>query len=366
MKKGSVGTLLDLKNEVMRQRELKKDILVNTQCLEYSVDDAIQQMSVIDRERDQQLLQMPVNDIAHRQLGTYLDIPAKYYDTMRKENPELLAVNINSWLQRRKSQQRMIRLMDGRMRAFLSNSYRKMDNDMILYTVLPILEELGLDAQVESCEVTERKMYIKVVNKRIQAEVAPNDIVNSGVVISNSEIGMGSVTVQPLIYRLVCLNGMVVNDAVTRTHHKGARMVSNNDLTFFKEDTLAAQAEALRLEIRDSVEDAISQVTVDRVAQRYRLAQKTEITGNIPALVTVAAQDFKLTQDERDGVLEHLYQGNDYTLYGFSNAITRMSQNVDDYDRATELESVGYDVLTMPRVQWEKLNTVKEAQAIAA
>ena len=62
----------------------------------------------------------------------------------------------------------------------------------------------------ESCQLTESRMYIKVVNTRLQAEVVPGDIVQSGIIISNSEVGLGSVNIQPLVYRLVCSNGMVV------------------------------------------------------------------------------------------------------------------------------------------------------------
>ncbi len=47
---------------------------------------------------------------------------------------------------------------------------------MRCYTVLPILEKLGLDAEVESCEITESRLYIKVVNKKVQAEVTPGDM----------------------------------------------------------------------------------------------------------------------------------------------------------------------------------------------
>ena len=68
----------------------------------------------------------------------------------------------------------------------------------------------------ESCQLTDSRMYIKVVNTRLEAEVVPGDIVQSGIIISNSEVGLGSVSIQPLVYRLVCSNGMVVNDAQTR------------------------------------------------------------------------------------------------------------------------------------------------------
>lgn len=38
-------------------------------------------------------------------------------------------------------------------------------------------------------------MYIKVVNPRLQQEVVPGDIVQAGVIISNSEVGLGSVNI---------------------------------------------------------------------------------------------------------------------------------------------------------------------------
>ena len=44
------------------------------------------------------------------------------------------------------------------------------------------------------------------------------------------------------------------------------------------------------------------------------------------------------------------------TLYGLSNAVTRFSQDVDSYDRATALEGIGYNILSMPRQQWNRIN----------
>lgn len=60
-----------------------------------------------------------------------LAIPAKYYDLMQKEKPELLAENVNVWLDTRQSNY-MIRSMDygaGPVaRALLSERYRRIDN----------------------------------------------------------------------------------------------------------------------------------------------------------------------------------------------------------------------------------------------
>lgn len=55
-------------------------------------------------------------------------------------------------------------------------------------------------------------------------------------------------------------------------------------------------------------------------------------------------------------ILQHLIEGNDLTLYGLSNAVTRHSQDVENYDRASELEGIGYSILTMPAHQWSRIN----------
>ena len=53
---------------------------------------------------------------------------------------------------------------------------------------------------------------------------------------------------------------------------------------------------------------------------------------------------------------QRLIEGNDLTLYGLSNAVTRHSQDVEDYDRATALEGIGYNILSMPARQWSRIN----------
>lgn len=79
-------------------------------------------------------------------------------------------------------------------------------------------------------------------------------------------------------------------------------------------------------------------------------------TADIPGIVKVASREFRITDDESTGILQHLIEGNDLTLYGLSNAVTRHSQDVESYDRATELESIGYNILTMQPALWNRIN----------
>lgn len=63
-----------------------------------------------------------------------------------------------------------------------------------------------------------------------------------------------------------------------------------------------------------------------------------------------------LTEDESNGVLEHLITGGDFSLYGLANAVTRFSQDVESYDRATKLEEIGYSVMTMSPALFRQMN----------
>lgn len=52
----------------------------------------------------------------------------------------------------------------------------------------------------------------------------------------------------------------------------------------------------------------------------------------------------------------HLIRDGDFSLYGLANAVTKHSQEVASYDRATDLEAAGYSVLTMNPKLWNRIN----------
>lgn len=359
MKQGR--TLTELAIEIDRQNKMKKDYLIDTRRLTLdSVTDGTT-LTLADPDNGLQIVTTP-NELAHRQIGTALKIPATNYDRMLAEYPELLTANVNGWFRKNPSE-RMIRTLDGTTRAFLSNRYRRIDNYEIAETVLPIISEMP-DAIFESCEVTDTHMYIKVVNPRMTAEVTPGDVVQSGMIITNSEVGLSSVKIQPLVYRLVCSNGMVVNDAATRKYHVGRINSADSNFELFADDTVQADDRAFMLKVRDTVRATVDDVRFQRVVDKMREAKGIKITTTeIPRMIEMAGSDFGYTKKDGGGILDHLIRGGDFSLYGFANSITRYSQDVDSYDRATELESIGYTVMTMPKGTWKKLNEKAEEAA---
>ena len=57
-------------------------------------------------------------------------------------------------------------------------------------------------------------------------------------------------------------------------------------------------------------------------------------TQDLPGLVKLASSSFGILEEEGKGVLQHLIEDGDFTLYGLANAVTRFSQDVESYDRA--------------------------------
>ena len=211
--------------------------------------------------------------------------------------------------------------------------------------------------EVVSSEVTENRLYLKIVNRRLEMAVVPGDIVQAGVMISNSEVGLGSVSVQPLVYRLVCTNGMVVNDMGERKNHVGrAAKAVDDSFHIYSDETMEAEDKAFLLKLRDVTMAAIEESRFAQVVGRLKEAAGIPITGKVTEVVELTARTYGMNSDEQDSVLQHLIAGGDLSQYGLSNAITRASQDVESYDRATTLEGIGWQVAAMPAAQWKELN----------
>jgi hypothetical protein len=202
-------------------------------------------------------------------------------------------------------------------------------------------------------------MYLKVVNPRIEAEITKGDIVQAGIMITNSEVGLGSVTISPLIFRLVCSNGLIVSDNSIRKYHVGRVNEADDNFSIYRNETIEADDRAFLMKIEDTVNAAMDEVLFNQVIKQMREATEIKMEAhNVPQVIELTAKEYNMTQSEGNGVLGHLIQGGDLSLYGLSGAITRFAQDVESYDRSTELESIGWKVLTMQPDTWKRINEV--------
>ena len=305
-----------------------------------------------------------IADHAHRQVGERIGIPAKYYDRMLHDAPELLMVNVNYWFSY-KPEQGMVRTLDGKVRAFLSDRYRPLDNYDLAEVVLPTLNDAGAD--VESCEVTETKMYIKgVVPSRTITVPPPSNghgygpgysrdvAIAPGIVVSNSEVGSGALAIQPAVHFLACTNMAVWARHALRKYHVGRPLADSEDdvWRFLSDKTRELTDAALWAQVRDLAVGALKGDVFEAIVQDIRASREEPIT-EVAATVERLAERKGLAGHEQAGVLNHLIQGGDLSKFGLSNAVTRFSQDVESYDRASQLEQLGGEVIALPRSEWE-------------
>jgi Domain of unknown function (DUF932) len=343
-------SIVELAQELLDQQVSKRDFHAPTSSLSMLGNGQFQLETSNGSE------EMPATLYAHAQMASRLSIPKPYYDRMRSESPDLLSANVNHWLAEKEGETSLIRTLRGQLRAFLSNRYRIVDNHEILAMVLPELSEMGDGIRIMSCNVTDEKMYIKVVNTNIEAAISVGDTVQAGFVLSNGELGNGSISVEPFIYRLVCTNGLTLKDKKIRKNHAGR---AHENMELFANDTIQAIDNAFKLKIRDLVRNAISITTFREAVADLQVSKNDIITGHPAKAVEVTAKAIGLNNDESSLVLNHLIRSGDLSRFGMLNAVTRTADDIQNYDRATEVERLGSSVLYLPQSTWREVATAR-------
>lgn len=358
MKQGR--TLEELGTELNRQRKARKDFIADTRKLSFQMSGANPTLLMDTRDGIQTYA---VNSLAEQQIAARLQIPYKYYQKMRETFPALLENNVNGWLHRM-PEKRMIRTLDGHVRAFLSDRYRRLDHLELCAAVLPIIQEMK-DAEIKSCEITEEHMYIKVVNRSLQADIQVGDAVQAGFVISNSEVGLGSLRVEPLIYRLVCQNGLIAKDYSQKKYHVG-KQIQGDDSAYeiYSDETLKQDDKAFFMKVQDTVRAAVDEAKFTLLVDRMRQALHSPLKKKVPDEVKELSDRFVLNEEERQQIMEELFRSGDYTRYGLMNAVTATGRKSADYERATYLERVGGDILSALPSHTETGITIRDSPSI--
>lgn len=365
-------TLQQLAAEIERQRETKRDFVAPVKRLR--VDEHANLFLPLGKaaadgvayETANENAVFGINDLAHRQLGQHVGIPAQYYDKLRAEAPHLYASNVNHWLASAPAEDaRMVRTLDGRVRALLSDRYRPLENADLAEAVLPAL--LDLKVEVLSCEVTERRLYIKAVDTRINRDVPKGarmgdgshhifDTLSPAISISNSEVGSGALSVEVGVYTRACTNlAFFAAKSLKKYHVGGKHEMADGLTTLLSERTRRLTDQATWAQVGDVVRGAFDEARFETSVKTIAGMTEQRIEGDPVRVVELSARRFGLTETERTGVLRHLIEGGDLSRYGVFNAFTRTGEDAPDYDRATEFERIGGQIIDLTRDEWHDM-----------
>lgn len=355
-------SLQDLAAEIERRAEAKRDFIAPVNKLSIEVVDDKPVVALANGA----IHTFGIQEVAHGQIAEYAGIPRAYYRRMMAEDPALLATNANRWLRdlaKDPKARRMVRTLDGAARALLSDGYRSLENEDLAEAILPVL--MDQDLMILSCEITERRLYIKAVDRKIERDVPTGrkmgdgthvffDTCSPAITISNSEVGYGALSIETGVYTRACTNLAMIGSNM-RKYHTGKRAeLSDEVYAMLTDKTKQLTDAAVWSQTRDLVKSAFDQVKFDATCKKLSTAAEDKLPAdNVTEVIERVGRKFSFNEGERKGILGALIEGGDLTRYGLHAAITRYSQDEKiAYDRSTEMERVGGEVIEMSQNEW--------------
>lgn len=329
-------TMQDLAQQLMHVEQTSRDFQAPSQLI-----------SVADGKLDlHDVGQFDLTDIGHKQLAARTGIPAQYYDRMREAGGQrFLEQHVNFWLST-DPKHLTIRTLDNKARAVLGGRYLPVDNYDLLNCAGPLFNDMQLE--ITALSLTEQRFYMQAISPKLQGEVRVGDIVQFGISIANSEIGMSSIALEEFNYRLVCNNGMVSKNHYKRRHV--TRQAQGSEITY-AQDTLKADAQALLLTFRDTLRHVVSPANMERQLTAMRGAAARDVKVTLGEVAEITRKKIDLNKGETDNFVTNLAKSGDFTQWGLANAITAIAKDAPP-DRAYELEKAGAGIVNMTANQF--------------
>lgn len=277
-----------------------------------------------------------VNEFAFGQFCARLGIPANYgrkcYELGQENN--LFALQFNTWmreLERKDNKTMLCRTKGNGIRAFLTDKYSILDNSFVINTLDECLMSQNAEnaVNIRDAYISDKSFHLRMTFPDLTQNFGTKrnpDLVTGGVHIVNSEVGYSMLTIESIIYRLVCSNGLIV--AVG-----GERILAQRHL-YLKQDEIQAR-------FIESLNEAIVQAN----SSLKFLAKSREIKVENPIdLIKKLAEENKYSQDFSDAILNSWNTNPGDTAYEIINAFTE-SAKLLPFEKRVDVEKFAGDLM---------------------
>ena len=265
------------------------------------------------------------------QLCQFLGIPTAYF---RRCPSTIQDTQANYWLQHlareqaadkthrsgkaersQRAERWLLRARGETLRGVLTERYTRLDHLELYEALSPALSS---EYQVDWFALTDESFHLRLHDNRVYRDALPNDRLMAGVHIANSEVGKRAVTVDALVYRLVCTNGLI-------------RKVGGASLLHQRHIALS------RPEFLSSVQQAVQDAFAYSAAYLEQLAASVAYPiTNIESALHKIALDWGLTQATEEAVKEAIQlekPSQHETLYGLINGLTSVARSMGPDER---------------------------------
>lgn len=370
------ATLTDLRDALVEQHARKIDVVTPARKLKFRDGKLV--LSGLDPVFDSEGV-TDVNGtyrptaVFDEGVATKLGIPLAYVRFMRNERPDLYDQNANGLLRGLNRINRETKVNEqliaadtrsflvrafrgdageqGIARALVSDRYAVIDHLDALMAALDGINRAGVHTDVDGCDLTDRRMYIRIKAPGVQALApdllkgyrspftgetgADNPTVFAGFQISNSETGDGSFSITPRLIVKVCNNGMTITKDAMRAVHLGGKM--DEGLINWSRDTVEKQLALITARARDAVStfldvDYMRKVIRDMETKAGKPIEDVES-------VKLIAKKLSFDQETQDSIFNMFVKGGQMTAGGVMQAVTAAARATKDADKASDMEA---------------------------
>ena len=269
-----------------------------------------------------------MTDHAYMQIAERLGFGrhAKYVRSL-PDSLQKAAVDFEIHIRKQYKKAMMFRSVNGAtlprmVRAVLSERFEPFDDHVLLRSIHGAFTEMGIypgAIEAKGMSFEETHTHIRLLWGEQQANER-GDVVRRGIHIRNSEVGLSSVDIRPVVYVLACSNGMV-----SARHIGGIRHVGNPT--------------RLRGKVKDAINMAINDG--DRLSEQFADSLRVRFENPINVLAGIQKND-TLTQDQLQRAILHFNEsGQGRTKYDVVQAITRAAQDEATHEDRFQVELVG-------------------------
>ena len=341
-----------------------------------NIDPVITDTGVVDLSGKFSLTHTAVGQIAG-----IADIPPRYLRMTQESNLPLFDENLNSWMAHDKlsSKNVLVRFLTGldpenpeligQVRAFLSDRFDgSKDNLPLFLAVLDGIRQAGIAADQLDIQgdLTEDRMYMVVRAPEIKgyawdllqgytspyangrgtahggmdAENLP--IIEAGFIVQNSETGGAALKITPRVVVRACSNGLQQTVDAMRQVHLGAKLAEGQ--VEWSANTRRAANELARSQATDAVKSFLNVSYVEKVIDRLTEDAVTPIK-EVAKTIEVVAKEQGYTEAESASILDFFIDGGQRTAGGVMQAITAAVQQIEDPQRAYDIEATAVDAM---------------------
>ncbi|MBA3013086.1 MAG: DUF945 domain-containing protein [Desulfobacula sp.] len=259
-----------------------------------------------------------VRPVAQRSISNRLGIPYQY---LQKCPKEIQAENLNYWIEKEKNTQLFFRFDGDDVRAIFTPRYVPVDN----FEVFERLDSMGFKPETKvQCSLDDEFMSLSIPDGPKSFDINGDKFI-PGISISNSEVGLASLSISAFVLRLLCTNGLISQSGVSASY----RHISTKILSEFPN-----VLEKVSLELGNKKE-------------QFKISMDSAV-GNPESSMASFNRQFQLNKVEQESVAWGWAHDIGETMFHVIQAYTKGAQHKDlSAESSFKLQRTGGNILAM-------------------